>query len=174
MIPRILEYENGRIKITENAYVIPELKDILDKHEPNSEPYLAHAYLLSFPDSPYLNLPNEEQEVQAQMDISITYGNYDSSDELLQPAINRLRSLFKTAVTELVDELEEELYRQIRFLRDNPISNENLKLRNDIFKNGATIIQSYKKMKKEVDEELKEKLRGNVETGMYDERKKIK
>ena len=76
MLPRILEYEDGRVKVTPEAYTIPEIKRILDKHDDMAEPYLAYVSALSYPDSPYKNIPKEERAEAALFDIKDTMGDF--------------------------------------------------------------------------------------------------
>lgn len=166
MIPDIIEIIDGRIKVSANAWLIPETRAILDKHEPNSEPYLTYVHAYSHPQSAYLNLPPGEKDEIIQYDLIISFGNFDTADELLQPAIEKLKTLYMTPLRRYVDELEMELDRQTVYLRDTPISDD-LKIRNDILKSGGALIKSYKQMQKEADEELQQKLRGAAKGGLY-------
>lgn len=72
MIPKILEYEDGRVKVTAEAFGIPEIKDILDKYDLKAEPYLMYVYYMSAPDSPFVNIPAEEKVETAVYDVQTT------------------------------------------------------------------------------------------------------
>lgn len=74
MIPKILEYEDGRIKVTPQAFAIPEIKAILDKYDMKAEPYLMYVYNMSAPDSPYRNIPDEEKVESIVYDVQSTCG----------------------------------------------------------------------------------------------------
>lgn len=122
MIPRILEYEDGRVKVTPEAFAIPEIHSILDRFDNDADPYLAYISAMSYPDGPYAWLPDSDRKEAALYDIKQSIGDFDEDDELVQPAIDKLRSYWQSTQTLLADELEEELHRWRKYLRDNPIS----------------------------------------------------
>lgn len=167
MLPQILELVDGRIVVTANAWGIPELKAIMDKHEPNAEPYLHYVHAHTHPQSAYINIPPQEKEEMIQYDLIITYGNFDTADELLHPAMQRMNIFYYTPLRRYVDELEKELGRQTTYISTTPLSADDLKIRQDMLKSAGTLIKSYKTMQKEADEELQQKLRGSAKTGRY-------
>lgn len=167
MLPDIIELVEGRIVVSANAWGIPELRAIMDKHEPNAEPYLHYVHAHTHPRSAYINIPPEEKEEQIQYDLVITYGNFDTADELILPAINRMINFYTTPLRRYVDELERELGRQTTYISTTPLSADDLKIRQDMLKSAGVLIKSYKQMQKEADEELQQKLRGSAKTGRY-------
>jgi len=167
MIPRILEYESGTIKITAEAFIIPELNAIIQKYgDDNCEAYLAYVSHHSYPDSPYKNVPLEEREESILFDIKSTLGDFDNEDELLKPAIDKLRSLWESPATLAADEMEEELHRWRMYLRDTPMGGD--------MKDRLTIVAQFEKtatsaanLRKIADNELSIKMKGSNEIGEY-------
>jgi hypothetical protein len=170
MTPRILEYEDGRIKVTAEAYMIPELKALIDKYDMDAEPYLAYAHLMSAVDSPYINYEYEERNETVIYDIINTIGDFDTDEPLLIPAVEKLQKMFSSAVRDFFDELKEELHRLRRYLKENPIQDGkegNLTERIRIIEKVGIILANYKKAEAQADDELKMATRGDQETGMY-------
>lgn len=167
MLPQIIDLVDGRIVVSANAFGIPELKAIMDKHEPNAEPYLHYVHAYTHPQSAYINIPPQEKDEMIQYDLIMTYGNFDTADELLIPAMDRMMLFYMTPLRRYVDELENELGRQTTYISTTPLSSDDLKIRQDMLKSAGVLIKSYKQMQKEADEELQQKLRGSAKIGRY-------
>ncbi len=170
MIPRILEYEDGRIIITAEAYSQPELKAIIDKFDMGAEPYLAYVHLSTAPNSPYINLEEDEKEEQMIFDIINTHGDFDIDEPLLKPAVAKLQKLYTSKTKNYYDALGVSIDKMARYLRDKPITegkDGNLSEIIRIHKEGGGTIRSYKEIEKQVDEELKIKMRGKSKLGDY-------
>jgi hypothetical protein len=170
MIPKILEYEEDRIKVTAQAYAIPEIKDIIDKYDMGAEPYLMFVYAMSAVDSPYINIPEEEKVESIVYDISYTLGQFDYEEELLTIAIDKLKSLYSSPIVLLANELEQELHRLRKYLRDTPVvggSEGNFRERMSLMEKIDKIANSYQKVRKQADEELKVATKGDHEIGEY-------
>lgn len=167
MIPKILEYEDERIKITAEAYSIPEVKAIIDRYELGAEPYLAYVHLMTVPNSPYKNLPEEERKEQIIFDVNDSHGNFDPDDDLLETAVNKCKSLYESPAIQMANELEEELHRFRKLLRDTPLTGDNFKDRKDYMKDVDKILTTYSKVKKQADEELDIKMKGKSQLGEY-------
>ena len=169
MLPRILEYEDDRIKVTPEAFAIAEINKILEKHD-NAEPYLAYVSALSYPDSPYKNIPKEERAEAAIYDIKETLGDFDTEDELIEPAIEKLRSLWESPQTLLADEMEEELHRWRRYLKDTPLiggMDVNMKDRLSFIDKVEKISAAAANIRKIADDEIGPKMKGSNEIGEY-------
>jgi len=171
MIPEILLYEEGRILVTAAAYGIPELKAIIDKYEMNAEPYLLYVRQLSHPNSPYINTDVNELKETAVYDVIQTAGDFDIDDELLEPAIERLKGFYETELLLLSKELGQELKRFREALRDTPlvISGEdaNFRERMALMKDINKIADSYSNVKEKATKELEVKMKGKNELGEY-------
>lgn len=166
MIPRILEFEEGRVIITPEAYIIPELHAIINKYD-NPEPYLAFAAAFSYPDGPYIKLPEEDRREAALYEIKETMGDFDEDEPLLQGAIDRLRERWESANTRMADELEEELHRWRKYLKDTPLGGEEMKNRLAVVDKVEKLIQTAANARKLADEEIGVKLKGANEMGEY-------
>lgn len=170
MIPKILEYEDDRIKVTAQAYSIPEIKDLIDKYESSVEPYLSFVHAMSAVDSPYVNIPEEEKVESIVYDIKYTLGEFDYEDELLDIAITKLKSLYSSPIVLLANELEQELHRLRKYLRDTPVVGGyegNFRERMSLMEKIDKIANSYQKVRKQADEELKIATKGDHEIGEY-------
>lgn len=167
MIPRILEYEEGRVKVTAEAFGIPEIYNIIMKHgDDNCEAYLTYVAHLSYPDSPFRNLPEEDREEAAMFDVKDSIGDFDENDELLEPAIGKLKMLWTSAATQAADEMEQELHRWRIWLRDTPMGGD--------MKDRIAIVDKFEKtaisvanLRKLADNELSTKMKGSNEMGEY-------
>jgi len=167
MIPKILEYEDGRIKVTPQAYGIPEIKTIIDTYE-DHESYLTYVYALSSPESPYINIPEEEKRESVIYDVSNTLGEFDFDSELLPPAIERMQSFYKSPNIALAEELAEELNRLRTWLRNTPYGDaENVKIRIGVMEKAEKVSSSYLKVREQADKELKVATKGDHEMGGY-------
>lgn len=168
MIPRILEYEDGRIKITPEAWMIGETNAIIKKYgDINCEPYLGYVYMMSYPDTPFGNMPRDERAEGAIFEVKETMGDFDETCELLEPAIEKLTSLWKSAATEAADELEEEVRRWVKYLRETPTGGEEMENRFKITDKFEKLSLSAANLRKLADEEIKTKMKGSGELGEY-------
>lgn len=170
MIPKILEYEDGRIKVTAEAYMVKELHDLITKYDMMAEPYLAYVHLMTAPDSPYMNLDETEKEETIVYDIVNSIGDLDLGDPLLAKAVEKLESLYTSTTKNYYDSLKISIDKMSRYLRDKPIiegKDGNLSEIIRIHKEGGSTIRSFKDIEKQVDEELKLKMRGKNILGDY-------
>jgi len=170
MVPKILEYEDDRIIITPQAYGIPEIKHIIDKYTDISDRYLLFVHAMSAVDSPYINIPEEEKIESIVYDINSTMGEIDYEDNILHTAIERLKSLYSSPIVLLANELEQELHRLRKYLRDTPVvggSEGNFRERMSLMEKIDKIATSYQKVRKQADEELKVATKGDHEVGEY-------
>lgn len=168
MIPRILEYEDGVIKITPEAYMIPEINAIIGKYRNNNcEAYLGYVYMMSYPDTPYSFLPLADRSESALFDVKQTMGAFDEEDELVQPAIDRLTSLWKSHQSKAADSLEEEVLKWIKYLDETPTGGEEMKNRFQITDKFEKLSLSAANLRKLADEEVRTKMKGANELGEY-------
>lgn len=168
MIPRILEYEDGIIKITPEAYMLPEVNSIIKKYgEDDALPYLGYVYMLSYPDTPYNNMSPDQREEAALFDVKETMGDFDEKCELINPAIERLTTLWKSPQVEAAEELEQEVRRWIQYLRDTPTGGEEMKNRFNITDKFEKLSLSAANLRKLADEEVSVKMKGSDELGEY-------
>lgn len=170
MIPKILEYVDDRIMVTAEAYSVPELKNIITKHELKAEPYLAYVHLMTAPDSPYINIPDDEKEETVIYAVIQTHGDFDIDDKLIKPALDKLTKLYTSTTKNYYDSLKISIDKMSAYLRDKPIiegKDGNLSEIIRIHKEGGATIRSFKDIEKQVDEELKTKMRGKSVLGDY-------
>lgn len=168
MIPRILEYEDRRVKVTPEAYAIPELKAIIDKYKKNPEPYLSYIHSLSAPDSPYINIPMDERTEAVIFDIQATLGDFDFEDELLTQALSKLKSLYTSPVILAAEQAADELHKLRMWFRDTPYQDEeSVKTRMTFLKDLEKVVMSYRNVRKQADEDLKVATKGDHELGGY-------
>lgn len=167
MTPRILEFEEGRVKITAEAYGIPEVYEIIKKYENDADPYLAYVASFSYPDGVYVRLPKEDQMEAVLYDVKFVYGDFNENDPLLPPAIERLRSLWETQASKIADDLEEELQRWQKYLRETPLGGEEMKNRLAITDKIEKLTETAMRLRKVADDEIKAKMKGSAELGDY-------
>lgn len=168
MIPRILEYEEGRIKITPEAWMIPEVHAIITKYgDMDCEPYLGFIYMMSYPDTPYNYMPVADRREAAIFDVKETMGDFDENCDLLDGAIERLRSLWTSENTRTADEMEEELRRWRKYLAETPLGGEEMKNRLAIVAGFEKTTLTAINIRKLADEEASAKMKGANELGEY-------
>jgi hypothetical protein len=170
MIPRILEYEDGRVKVTAHAYAIPEVKVLIDKYDMKVEPYLAYVHAMSAPDSPYNNVPEEERAEVVIYDVKETLGDFDHDDELLDNAIKKFDSLYTSTTKRYYDAMKISIERMAQYIKTAEIEagkDGNLAEIHRMHKEAGATIRNFKDIEKQVDEELKVKMKGNNELGEY-------
>ena len=170
MEPQILDYEDGRLLVTKEAYMIPETRALIEKYEKDVEPYLAYLHLMTWLRSPYRAFDINDREENVIFDVTQTVGNFDIDEPLLKPALEKLIKMNTTALTSFFLEVEQELHRMRVYLRDNPISDGregNLADRFRILKEAGAIVASYGKSKQAAEEEIKIKGRGKAQIGDY-------
>lgn len=170
MIPRILEYEDGRIIITAEAYSIPEIKALIDKHDMKAEPYLAYVHLMTAPDSPYINVPFDEKEETVIYNVIETHGDFDPYDPLIAPAIQKLKSYY-TSTLERKYEAAKVLHEKFtKYMMEKEIvegKDGNMAELMRLLEKIGPEMRAFKDLEKQVDEELKTKMRGKNILGDY-------
>lgn len=167
MTPRILEYEDGRVKVTAEAYTIAEIKALIDKYDMKAEPYLSYVYSMTSPNSAYTYIPSGEKSEAIIYDIQATLGDFDYNDPLISNAIEKLNSLYTSPMMLMAMELSDELHRLRIWLKTNPISEDNLPMRQSILKDIDKYATSYLKVKDQAEKELKVATKGDHELGEY-------
>ena len=115
---------------------------------------------------PYINFPESDREESAIADVKESLGDFDESDELIGPAVERLQSLWKSAATLAADEMEQELHRWRIYLRDTPMGGD-MKDRISIVDKFEKVAASAANLRKIADDEIGGKMKGNNELGEY-------
>lgn len=171
MSPKILEYEDGRFRITTNAMLISELKQLVDKYgEDGAEAYLAYVHLMTALDSPFVNLPEDEKEESIIFEINQTIGSFDPFEPLLKPAVEKLEGLYETDTMRYFKSLKISIKKMGDYIRDEEITSGkdgNLSEIIRIHKESGSTLKSFKDIERQVDDELQVQLRGNAEIGEY-------
>ncbi len=170
MIPRILQYEEGRITITENAYFIPELKNIIDKYKGKAEAYLAYVYLMTAPDSPYINVSEDEKQTTVIYDVIQTVGEFEIHEPLLDVAIDKIKSLYTSTLIRKYEAAKILHDKFTKYMTEKEITegkDGNMTELMRILEKLGPEMRSFKDLEKQVDEELKTKMRGKSNLGEY-------
>lgn len=172
MTPRILEYDNGRVKMTAQAFAIPEIKALIDKYDDvNAEAYLTYVHAMSSPESPYSNIPDDEKVDAIVFDITATLGEFDFDDVLLKRAVEKFKELYMTKTYALAEELGNELIRFRNILKNEALTmgpEGNFKDRMSLMEKIEKISTNYLKVKKDAELELNQsKTKGDHEVGEY-------
>lgn len=170
MIPRIIEYEEGRIVITAEAYSIPEIKSLIDKYDMKAEPYLAYIYLMTAPDSPYINLPEDEKDETIIYNVIETYGNFDIYEPILKKAIITFKNLYTSTMVRKYEAAKVLHEKFTKYMLNEDITSGkdgNMSELMRILEKLGTDMRSFKDLEKQVDEELKTKMKGKAILGEY-------
>ncbi len=167
MIPKILELEEGRIKITENAFMMPELKAIIDKYDMAAEPYLAYVHFMTHPESSYNNLEDEEKKETIIYDVIQTVGDFDIYEPLLKKAITKMEVLYTTRKRRYYNNLCTLMDKVNDYVQTAVVTDENLSDITKAFKEAGLTMKSFAEAEKQIDEELKTKMKGKNVLGEY-------
>lgn len=170
MSPKILEYEDGRIKVTAEAYCIPELKAILDKYDMKAEPYLAYVHLMTAVDSPYVNVPEDEKKETVVYDVIQTIGDFDIDDELLDIAMAKLKTLYTSVLVRKYEAAKILHDKFTKYMKDKEImegKDGNMSELMRLLEKLGSEMRTFKDLEKQVEEELKTKMRGKSTLGDY-------
>lgn len=170
MEPEIFKYEDGRLIITAEAFTIKELHDIIKKFDMNAEPYLSYVDKMTKVGGAYHNMEREEKIETIIYDIVTTIGDFDTNEELLAPAIERLTTLRSSPIIAYYEEIQQEVHRSRMWLRDNPITDGkegNITIRQRMIEKVGITLTNYKAAEKFAMEELEKKMRGKAKLGRY-------
>jgi len=163
---RFLDIIQGQFVINESCLLVPEFKKIVDTH---SKPVLVFKYIKALldPESPYDNIPEDEKENMILKDLGIDF----SLDDLdVQAAKEKAEKLSITPTERFFQDSKVGLEKMGKYLRDGTITagrdgNDSTFLQ--MLKSTGKIIQEFKQLEKQRDEEVSE-LRGGQEKS-YDE-----
>lgn len=163
MSPKLFEVtENGRLTLTAHAYMVEEVKDILDKYELDAEPYIAYCDLMSNFTSPFRNYPEIEKRELAIREVHVNIGAFDEDEPLLPRCVERLKEIYSSPLVRFYEELEEELSRLIYYMKTTPITSDDYAQRAKLIENAGKLAASYAATKKQIDEELKANTKGTT------------
>ena len=163
---KIFTVEDRIVKVDENCLLIPEFKAIVDKYD-NAIPPLTYVYLVADPSSPYGNLEEEERLELASSDVG---GDFSLEDEEIEAAIEKYKKLMYTPTQRLYDGAKINLDRLAKYLSEAQFEAGRDGNLGDLYRiqtGLAKLIEGFKKLEKIKDEELKTKLRGSAQIGMY-------
>ena len=170
MSPRILDYEEGRIKVTAEAYCIPELKALIDKYDMKAEPYLLYVHYMTAVDSPYINVPIDEKKETVVYDVIQSLGDFDIDDPLLEDAMVKLKSLYTSTLVRKYEAGKILHDKFTKYMKDKEITegkDGNMTELMRILERLGPEMRSFKDLEKQVEEELKTKMRGKSTLGDY-------
>lgn len=165
MSPKLFEINNGRIILTENAFLIKETRELIDKYGEGVDPYVAFCHLLSAIDSPLRNLPEEERIEAAVFEVNSLYGEFDEYEPLLDKCIEKLRHLYATPIYNLFEGLGDEVNNILYYLKTTPLSSDDYSQRVATIEKAGRLALSLAAAKKTAEEDMKQNTRGDQETG---------
>lgn len=164
---RILELEDGKVKINENCELIPELKAIKYAYK-DPIPALAYVIYMTSPDSPYTNVPDQDKQTMISEDIG---GDFGFEDDVIIAGLDKLRTLFETPTSRYYDAIRKSLDMTSQQLSTVVAitygKDGNAEMIDKMQMNAGKKIEQFKKLEKIRDEELKTALRGKAQSGMY-------
>src|SRR6478609_9835003 len=111
---RIFEVVDGKVVINDNVLLMPELKALHDAYE-DPIPALTFVHWMTYPDSPYHNL-SQEQKINAISDD--VGGDFGLEDEVIEAALVKLRWLYETAVQEYYEGQKNAMHMMGRMLKN--------------------------------------------------------
>lgn len=170
MEPVIFLYEDGRLIITAEAFSIKELYDIIKKHDKNAEAPLMYVDKMTKVGGAYAYMEIEEKKETIIYDVVSTIGDFDTEDELLAPAIEKLTTMRSSPIIAYYEEIQQEVHRSRIWLRDHPITDGkegNINIRQRMIEKVGITLTNYKAAEKFAMEELEKKMRGKAKLGRY-------
>lgn len=146
---------------TEDCWLIPELKAVMENYE-DPIPALSFLYFMVDPLSPYMNLPEDDKE---ETIISDYPGEYTSEDDVIITALSKLTTLYETPLMRFYKNAKKGLERLGEYLATTSITegrDGNLAAYSAALTRMAKISQDAKLLEKMVEEENNsETIRGN-------------
>lgn len=165
----IFYVEDGKVRLDETCYLIPELKAIIDFYE-DPIPALSYVHFLTAPESPYHNLSDEDKKQMISDDVG---GDFGFEDEVIEKALIKLRKLYDTPLQQLYDGGKNSLQVIGKYLAN--LTEESIQHGRDgnlsqIFsmqKEMGKVAEQFIKIERLWKEQVQQKLRGNAELGEY-------
>ena len=171
MTPKILDYLDGEIVITPEAFIIKELNDIIKKYgDKEACPYLSYVHLMTWPESPYITLPEDEISDAITFDVIQACGDFDLDEPLIQPAIERMYSLWDTESKRYYKALKIGMRKTSQIIESEEVisgRDGNLSEFNRMIREAGSTLKSFKDVEKIIDDEIKTKMRGKSTLGDY-------
>jgi len=152
---KIFDIDAGGVLPSENCYIVPELKAVMDEYE-DPIPALSFLYGMTDPSSPYINYPEHEKEELIWADFP---GDYTTEDDVIVDALAKLRSLYSTPVTRLFKSAKVALDKLGHYLETTAIEggrDGNLAAYSTALTRMGKTAEDLKKIEKMVDAELDE------------------
>lgn len=168
MIPRILDYVDGQVVVTVEARMIPELNALIKKYgDDGCLPYMNYVAGLTHPESAYINLSEDEAKENVIYDTIHTLGDFNVDEPLLKPAVTRLRQVFYTRTKRYYEGICKLMDKAIIYSENAEVTDENLADINKMLKEVGATMRSFKDAEKQIDDELKTKMKGKSVLGDY-------
>lgn len=98
-LPKVITIDKGNVVIDENIYTIPEFKNLWKKTK-SSVPF-HYIWAMYDPESPYMNLTDEEREEQIKKDI-LTGEKFDRDSVEFSLAMKRAEKLYDSPIRKLM------------------------------------------------------------------------
>lgn len=167
MLKRIFDIENDRVVITPNVLLIPEFKALVEKYE-DPIPALSFVYFMTSPESPYSDVPEIDKEEVISGDVG---GDFKFEDQELKDALEKSRILYATPTRTFFLNAKKGLEKLGKYLADTEITeglHGNFSAYQMAYTRIGKVIQEFKVLEKEHNQEVSAGLRGSGEAS-YDE-----
>lgn len=122
---------------------------------------------MTSPDSPYGNIPEEDKQDVIAEDVQ---GSFGFEDEVITKALDKMKKLFETPTMRYYEAVKKSMENMSLFLNTEKIKggkDGNAEVIDRIQSNVGKKMESFKKLEKIVDEEVKVAMRGKAQSGMY-------
>ena len=170
---KILDIRNGKVEISAEALLVPELSKIYNRDKTKGKDKslleLAYVYYTCDFQSPYADLPDTERDASVAYDL-FKDGKY-KPDKDLQAACVKYSKLIDKPSIRLLRAVERKLDEFAKFLDENTLEPETMKAILGVMTNIAPLLASRNAIKDQVEKDIqnKGKVRGQVEIGLYEE-----
>ena len=164
---KLFDIENNKVAITPDVLLIPEFKKLVDDYE---EPMaaLAYVYFMVSPESPYADVPEKDKSQIISQDVG---GDFGFEDQAIEDALKKAEFLYTTPTRRFFINAKKGLETLGDYLGTTSITegkDGNFSGFQMSMSRVGKIIQEFKILEKEYNEEVASSIRGGHETG-YDE-----
>lgn len=169
---KLFEIENNNVIASEHCYVVPVLKNIIDKYPDDYIKVFAYIYYTCSPDPTnniYFNVPDSEREDQIIEDLEL---EVSTEDDAILKAIKYCTDLYVTPTARAYNGVSKMMDRLAKYMETTEITHGrdgNINSLISAAKNFQAIRESFKGVTKDLeDEQNKLSVRGQQNLG-YDQ-----
>lgn len=164
---KLFDIQNDRVVISPNVLLVPEFKTLINTYS-DPIPALSYIYFLCDPNSPYCDVPEKDKQQIISDDVG---GDFGLEDDEIEAAVKKAELLYTTPTRRFFLNAKKGLETLGEYIGSTEISegrDGNFASYQTAMSRVGKIIQEFKILEKEYNEEVGASIRGGHELS-YDE-----